>query len=78
MSIPSALSHLAVSINFLAEGKNQLAQWRFELRSSGLRVKRSAVTPHWVDFHETLKKLNIFLQRLSKNTATNITPYSYC
>ena len=38
MSIPSELCHLAVPINFLAVGKNQLAQASFEPRTCGRRV----------------------------------------
>ena len=51
MSIPSKLGHLAMPINFLAQGKNQMAQASFEpgtSRSSRYGVLRSAVAPHWL------------------------------
>ena len=45
------LSHLAVPINFLAQGDNQLAQASFESGTSGARVEHSVVAPHWLSFN---------------------------
>ena len=42
MSIPSELGHLAMPINFLAWGKNQMAQASFEPGTFRFRVLRSA------------------------------------
>ena len=44
MSISSELGHLAVPINFLAWGKNQMAQANFEHGTSGSRVLENKPT----------------------------------
>ena len=49
MSIASELSHLVMPINFLAEGRNQMAGACFEPATSRSRVLRSAVAPHWLN-----------------------------
>ena len=47
MNIRSELGHLVPPIIFLAKGKT-VRQARFEAETSGTRVKRFAVTPHWL------------------------------
>ena len=48
MSILSELGHLAMPTNFLAQGKNRMAQASFEPENSRSRVLRSAAAPHWL------------------------------
>ena len=48
MSISSQLGHLAMPTNFLAQGKNQMAQASYEPGTSRTRVLRIAAAPHWL------------------------------
>ena len=49
MSIPSELGHLAMPINFLAKGKNQMAQASFEPGTFRFRVLGSGwAAPYWL------------------------------
>ena len=49
LNIPSEFGYLAMPINFHAWGKIKLVRPRFEPGTSGPRVKRSSVTPHWLE-----------------------------
>ena len=49
MSIPSKLGHLAMPINFVDHGKNQMAQESFQPGTFRPRVLRSAFAPHWLE-----------------------------
>ena len=51
MSTTSELSHLAMPINFLAQGKNRMAQASFEPGTSRSRILRSAFVPHWLGIY---------------------------
>ena len=48
MSIPSELGHLAMPTNFLAQGKNQMAQASFVHEFFRSLVLRFAAAPHWL------------------------------